>query len=219
MVRSGIRSDGERSLSRCPRAIRCQSTLHGGPGLARRGRLVPTSRSNQGLHARRLALGSRGLGCAHGRARGWTRLQESVSDVRVARPEVTSLGIVRNGSRATLVGRMRGHRRRMERQVNPLRKRWVGQQRELRLAEERPPRHMARAALTSDACKKGGGPEWRSHVPVRKDRGRLEVQVREGLRQRAARKGLEGEVTGPSGGQRFLGWITSRSTTPCLMRR
>lgn len=96
---------------RCPRAIRCQSTLHGGPGLARRGRLVPTSRSKQGLHARRLALGPRGLGCAHGRARGWTRLQESVSNVRVVRPEVMSLGMVRKGLRATLVGRMRGHRR------------------------------------------------------------------------------------------------------------
>lgn len=97
--------------ARCPRATRCQSTLHGGPGLARRGRLVTTSRSNQGLHARRLACGPRGLGCAHGRARGWTRLQESVSDVWVVRPEVMSLGIVRKGSRATLVGRMRGHRR------------------------------------------------------------------------------------------------------------
>jgi hypothetical protein len=32
-------------------------------------------------------------------------------------------------------------------------------------------------------------------------------------------QGLEGEVAGPLGGQRFLGWITSRSTTPCLMRR
>lgn len=78
---------------RCPRATRCQSTLHGGPGLARRGRLVPTSRSEKGLHARRLALGPRGPGCAHGRARGWTRLQESVSDVRVARPEVMSPGM------------------------------------------------------------------------------------------------------------------------------
>jgi len=103
---------GRRAIvARCPRATRCQSTLHGGPGLARRGRLVPTSRSTKGLHARRLACGPRGLGCAHGRARGWIRLQESVSDVRVVRPEVMSLGIVRKGLRATLVGRMREHRR------------------------------------------------------------------------------------------------------------
>lgn len=31
-------------------------------------------------------------------------------------------------------------------------------------------------------------------------------------------KGLEGEVAGPLGGQRFLEWIVSRSTTPCSMR-
>jgi hypothetical protein len=40
---------GRRAIvARCPRAIRCQSTLHEGPGLARRGRLVPTSRSDWG---------------------------------------------------------------------------------------------------------------------------------------------------------------------------
>lgn len=53
----------------------------------------------------------------------------------------------------------------MERPVSDLRKQAAGQQRELRLTEERPPRHMVRAALTSDAYEKGGGPEWRSHVP------------------------------------------------------
>lgn len=82
----------------------------------------------------------------------------------------------------------------MERPVSRSRERSAGQQRELRLTEERPPRPMARAALTSDARKKGGGSEWRSHVPGPKGLGWLEVQVREGLCRRAARKELEGEV-------------------------
>jgi hypothetical protein len=57
----------------------------------------------------------------------------------------------------------------MERPVSRSRERSAGQQRELRLTEERPPRPMARAALTSDARRKGGGSEWRSHVLVRTD--------------------------------------------------
>lgn len=52
-----------------------------------------------------------------------------------------------------------------------MRKRSDGQQRELWLTEERPPRHMVRVALTSGACKKGGRPEWRSHVPHPKGEG------------------------------------------------
>jgi hypothetical protein len=97
----------------------------------------------------------------------------------------------------------------------PPRKRLVGQQRELPLTEERPPRSMARAALTSDACKKGEGSEGSSHIPLGDgSRCGLERACAEG-----GSRGLEGEVAGSQGGQRFLGWITSRSTTPCLIRR
>jgi hypothetical protein len=100
-----------------------------------------------------------------------------------------------------------------------LRKRSVGQQRELRLTEERPPRHMVRVALTSGACKKGGRPEWRSHVPDPRGSGAARGAGSRGPTPNSGSQGLEGEVAGPRGGQRFLEWITSRSTTPCLMRR
>jgi hypothetical protein len=207
---------GRRAIvGRCPRAIRCQSTMHGGPGLARRGRLVPTSRSNHGLRTRRLARGPRGLGCAHGRARGWTRLQESVSDVRVARPEVMSLGLVRKGSRATLVGRMREHRRRNRASVQRVAKaaRWSA----------------ARAAAHRGKASAPHGARRFDERRVQEGRGvgrKLPHPFGDGWRcglERACAergsRGLEGEVAGSQGGQRFLGWITSRSTTPCLMRR
>jgi hypothetical protein len=123
--------------------------------------------------------------------------------------------LVHKGSRAALVGRMREHRRRTGRPVNPLRKQFVDQQRELPLAEERPPRPMVRAALTSDACKKGEGSEGRSHIPLGMARGAVSKEPA----PKSGSRGLEGEVAGSQGGLRFLGWITSRSTTPCLMHR
>jgi len=107
----------------------------------------------------------------------------------------------------------------MERPVSRSRERSAGQQRELRLTEERPLRPTARVALTSDARKKGGGSEWRSYIPDPKGLGMARGAGSREPAPKGGSKGLEGEVADSSGGQRFLGWITSRSTTPCLMRR
>lgn len=135
------------------------------------------------------------FGCAHSRARGRTRLQESVSGVRVVRPEVTSLGSCPSGLRTPLVGRMRGHRRRTERPPGKLRKRWVWQQRKLRLTEERPPRHMASVALTSDRPREG----QRVGMALPRSRGR---PARDGLARAGRGRWLDEEVRGFSGGSR-----------------
>jgi hypothetical protein len=112
--------------------------------------------------------------------------------------------LVHKGSRATLVGRMREHHRRTGRPVNTLRKQCVGQQRELPLTEERPPRSKVRAALTSDARKKGEGSEGSSHIPPGMVRGADSKEpapkaAREGWRERSP---AHKEVRGFSGGSR-----------------
>lgn len=84
----------------------------------------------------------------------------------------------------------------MERPVSRSRERSAGQRRELRLTEERPPRPMARAALTSDARKKGGGSEWRSHIPDPKGLGMARGAGSRGPALKGGSKGLEGEVAG-----------------------
>lgn len=203
LVRSGIRSDGERSSpdalvqfgakAPCTEAL----ALRGAAGW-----FLPAARIMGSMRG-----DSREVPEVLDTPTSCSRM-DSTAGIGQRRSGRTPRGdeprLVHKGSRATLVGRMREHRRRTERPVNTPRKRFVGQQRELPLTEERPPRLMARTALTSDACKKGEGSEGHSHIPSGMARRAVSKEpapkvAREGWRERSL---AHKEVRGFSGGSR-----------------
>jgi hypothetical protein len=123
---------------------------------------------------------------------------------------------------------MRGHRRRMERPVSGIAKAicWSAAGAAAHRGKASPPQGSRRFDERREQERRRAGralPRLQSTGLVRKDSsGGLGVARGAGSRgptPKSGSQGLEGEVAGRLGGQRFLGRITSRSTTPCLMRR